>query len=140
VDTLYPDDITAYYIQLNDSTPAIFRSSVVIIPHKGLLLSKGNDSRFLRMELEGPVSLYLYRHTENGLGATTTYYDKYLRNEKGEITVLKIKVWLGIAYNLEDVKSWFGDYPDLSKFKMKDMLPIEVWMLVAGYNEWRSNQ
>ncbi|MEO6611397.1 MAG: hypothetical protein ABIT05_04665 [Chitinophagaceae bacterium] len=138
-DTLYPNDISAYGIYLNHITQAVFRSSVVIIPHKGLLLNKGNDSRFLRMELEGPISLYLYRHTENGLGATTTYYDRYLRNEKGEMTVLKIKVWLGIAYNLEEVESWFAGYPELSKFKLKDMMAVEVWMLVDGYNRWREH-
>ena len=86
------------------------------------------------------MGLYYYRHTENGLGSTTTYNDRYLKNEKGEMTVLKIKVWLGIAYNLEDVASWFAGYPDLSKFKLKDMMALEVWMLVDGYNRWRTTR
>jgi len=100
----------------------------------------GSGNRFLKLEIEGPMNLYLYTHTENGLGASGTYNDRYLQNEKGELQVLKIKTWLGIAYNLTNVEDWFGNYPDLSKFKIKDMIYLEVWLLVAGYNDWRIKQ
>lgn len=136
--TLLPGDIEAYGWKWNDTSIAIFRSTNVIIPHKGLFLTKGSGSRFLQLELEGPMSLYLYRHTEKSFGSSGTFNDRYLKNEKDEMQVLKIKAWLGIAYNLTEVESWFTGYPGLSKFKIKDMLAIEVWLLVAGYNDWKA--
>jgi hypothetical protein len=139
VRTYTPADIIAYGWKWNDTSNVVFRSMDVVIPHKGAMLMKGGGYRFLRVEIAGPMNLYLYTHTENGLGATGTYNDRYLQNEKGEVQVLKIKTMLGIAYNLSTVESWFGNYPGLSKFKIKDMLSFEVWLLVAGYNDWKKN-
>jgi hypothetical protein len=135
--TFSPADITAYGWKWNDTSYVVFRSMDVVIPHKGAMLTKGSGSRFLRLEIAGQMNLYLYTHTENGLGATGTYNDRYLQNERGEVEVLKIKTWLAISYNLSNVESWFGNYPGLSKYKIKDMLSFEVWLLVAGYNDWK---
>lgn len=137
-DTLRPHEISAYGWILNDSVFGVFRSFDVVIPHKGMFLTKGSGTRFLQLELGGPMTLYLYRHTENTPGSSGEYNERYLVNEKGEMKVLKIKAWLGIAYNLTDVESWFEGYPGLSQLKMKDMMPIEVWMLVMGYNLWKT--
>ena len=137
--TLTPEDISAYGWKWNDTTKAIFQSTNVIIPHKGAFSVKGNGNRFLKLEIDGPMSLYLYHHKENVLSGAQTFNDRYLKNEKGDFEVLKIKVVLGFSYNLKNQESWFEDYPGLSKFNLKDMLPFEVWLLVAGYNDWKKS-
>jgi len=132
-----PADISAYGWNWNDTSKATFRSFKVVVPHKGAFQFKGQAKPFLKLEIEGPLSLYLYYHREAGPGSTTYYNDRYLMNEQGEMQPLKIKTLLGIAYNLTDLESWFEGYPDLSKFNMKDMIALEVWYLVAGYNKWK---
>jgi len=132
-----PSDISAYGWKWNDTLKATFRSFKVEVPHKGAFQFKGQAKPFLKVEIEGPMSLYLYYHQENALGSTNYFNDRYLINEQGEMQPIKIKAWLGIAYNLTDLESWFEGYPDLSKFNMKDMIALEVWYLVAGYNKWR---
>ena len=132
-----PADISAYGWAWNDSLKATLRSFIVDIPHKGAILLKGQSKQFLKLEIEGPLSLYLYYHRENAIGSTNYFNDRYLVNEKGEMQVLKIKTLLGISYNLTDMESWFDGFPDLSKFKMKDMISMEVWLLILRYNEWK---
>lgn len=132
-----PSDISAYGWNWNDTLKATFRSFKVEVPHKGAFQFKGQAKPFLKLEIEGPVSLYLYYHREAGPGSTTYFSDRYLMNEQGEMQPLKIKMMLGIAYNLTDLESWFEGYPDLSKFNMKDMIALEVWYLVTGYNKWK---
>jgi hypothetical protein len=135
--TFTPEDIHGYGWKWDDTSNVIFRSTKVVIPHKGALLLKNSGNRFLKLEMDGPISLFLYHHSEMNLGGTNVYNDRYLKNENGEMQVLKIKAWLGIAYNLTDVADWFAGYPGLSKFNIKDMIAPEVWLLVAGYNDWK---
>ena len=132
-----PADISAYGWNWSDTSKVTFRSFKVVVPHQGAFLFKGQAKPFLKAEIEGPISLYLYYHRENATGSTMYYNDRYLVNEQGEMQPLKIKTLLGIAYNLTGLESWFEGYPDLSKFDMRNMIALEVWYLVAGYNKWK---
>jgi hypothetical protein len=134
-----PSEISAYGWNWNDTLKANFRSFKVVVPRKGAFLMKGEAKPFLKLEIEGPMSLYLYHHMENAKDATVYYNDRYLANEKGEIQPLKIKAFLGAAftYNLKDLESWFEGYQELSKFDLKSLNVVELWLLVAAYNKWR---
>jgi hypothetical protein len=138
VSLLLPADISAYGWNWNDTSKATFRSFKVVV-RQGASLFKGQAKPFLKLESEGAISLYLYYHREPARGGTVYYNDRYLVNEKGEIIPLKIKSFLGtgFAYNLTELAGWFKDYPELSKFDMKNMNPLEVWFLVEGYNKWK---
>ena len=134
-----PADISAYGWDWNDTLKATFRSFEVVVPRTGASLMKGKRKPFLKLEIEGPMSLYLYYHRENAREADAFYSDRFLINEKRETQALKIKVFLGtgFAYNLTGLESWFEGYPELSKFNLKSMVPLEVWLLVSGYNKWK---
>jgi len=106
-----PADISAYGWNWNDTAKATFRSLKVEVPHKGAFQFKGQTKPFLKLEIEGTISLYLYYHRETGSGSTTYFSDRYLMNGQGEMQPLKIKMLLGIAYNLTDLESWFTSGP-----------------------------
>jgi len=132
-----PADISGYGWNWNDTLKATFRSFKVVVRQQGAFLFKGQVKPFLKLEIEGPMSVYLYYHRENATGGTVYYNDRYLMNEQAEMQPLKIKTLLGIAYNLTGLESWFEGYPGLSKFDMKNMNVLEVWLLVGGYNKWK---
>lgn len=139
VSMLLPADISAYGWNWNDTLKATFRSFKVVVPQKGASLMKGEAKPFLKLEIEGPMSLYLYHHMENARDGTAYYNDRYLVNEKGETQPLKIKSFLGqgFTYNLINLESWFEGYPELSKYDLKSMNVMELWLFVAAYNKWR---
>lgn len=138
--TFSPADIAAYGWYRNDTLKTVFRSFDVVELPQNAMLPKGSGNRFLRLEMAGAINVFLYTHTEKNIGSTVTYNERFLQNEKGELQPLRIKTWLGLAYNLSNVESWFSGYPGLSEFKITNMLSVEIWMLVDGYNKWRKSQ
>ena len=138
---LIPSEISGYGWSWNDTSKVMFRSFEVAVPRTGAHLMKGRRKPFLQLEIEGPMSLYQYYHRESSDRLTALYRDRFLINEKGEIAVFKIKSFLGVGfgYNLSHVAVWFGAYPELPKFNMANMSPIEILILVSGYNKWKKD-